>query len=44
MRFWKTLNALLRSRQLPELDYGEARGWYEQYRGWRDNNTAAAAS
>lgn len=31
MRFWKTTNDILRSRNLPEMLYGEARDWWKQH-------------
>ena len=34
LTFWKTLNDVLRARDLPEMLYGEARGWFADYRGW----------
>lgn len=34
LTFWKTLNDVLRSRGQPEMLYGEARGWFADYRGW----------
>lgn len=30
LRFWKTLNDFQRSQNLPEVLYGEARGWFAQ--------------
>ena len=32
MNFWKTMNDLLKSRGLPEMCFGEARGYYADYR------------
>lgn len=32
MTFWKTLNAFAKSHGLPEVLYGEARGYYREYR------------
>ncbi len=38
LHFWKTLNEILKSRDGPEMLYGEAHDWWEQYRhapkGW----------
>ena len=31
MQFWKTINGILKSRGLPEMLYGEARGWFDQH-------------
>jgi hypothetical protein len=31
LKFWRTVNALLATRGLPELNYGEARGYYNEY-------------
>jgi hypothetical protein len=31
MAFWKTLNEFARSHGLPDVLYGEARGWFNQY-------------
>lgn len=33
MRFWKTVNDILKSHSLPEMRYGEARGWWSQHQG-----------
>jgi len=30
LRFWKVLNDFQRSQGLPEVLYGEARGWFAQ--------------
>ncbi len=36
MKFWKTMNALLRSRGLEEMKFGEAHGWWQDHNGgWR---------
>ncbi len=32
MNFWKLLNDLMRSREQPELLYGEAKDWWAQLR------------
>jgi hypothetical protein len=32
MRFWKTVNDVLKSRNLPQMLYGEARDWYHENR------------
>jgi hypothetical protein len=29
MAFWKSVNDILRSRELPEMFYGEARDWWD---------------
>ncbi len=31
MSFWKLLNDLMRSREQPELLYGEAKGWWAEH-------------
>lgn len=33
MRFWKLLNDIMRSREQPELLYGEAKDWWAQHEG-----------
>ena len=32
MRFWKSVNDILKSRNLPDMLYGEARDWYNEQR------------
>jgi hypothetical protein len=34
IEFWAAINAILKSRGLPEMLYGEARDWYREQRGW----------
>jgi hypothetical protein len=34
MNFWNTLNQVLRSRGLPDLLYGDAKGYWNDYKGW----------
>ena len=37
IRFWNTVNQILRSHDLPEMHYGEARDWWQQHQGhWPD--------
>jgi hypothetical protein len=31
MKFWKPMNDLLRSHGLPEMNFGEARGWWQDH-------------
>jgi hypothetical protein len=31
LRFWQIMNKLMKSRDLPELLYGEAKEWYTEY-------------
>jgi hypothetical protein len=32
MRFWAAANAILKSRGLPEMLFGEAKGYWNDYR------------
>ncbi len=36
LKFWNTVNEVLKSHGLPEMLYGEARGWWQQHCGWED--------
>ena len=38
MRFWKTINDVLKSRNLPDMLYGEARDWYHESRYFTDDH------
>ena len=31
MKFWKAMNEVLKSRDLPEMTYGEAHRWFDKY-------------
>ena len=33
MAFWQSMNAVLKSRGLPDMLYGEARGFWEDHEG-----------
>ena len=38
MRFWKTVNDILKSRNLPEMLYGEAKDWHNEHRYFTDDH------